>query len=308
MAIKALSRKAKEALIQAGKVRAALAAIDPTFEFSIEAIKTMGDRTTDVPLHRINATGLFVRELEQALLQDRIDIAVHSLKDMPSILPVGLSTTAVLERDDPRDALIRPLRPAGADAGGLRGSETVGTSSLRRKAQLLNRYPDLAVVDIRGNIETRISKVDIGHGDAIILAACGMDRAGYADRITFRFPVEDMLPAACQGIIAVEQRSDDSPTALLLGRINHAATMIRADAERSYLRTIEGGCSIPVGCFSEIERDEIRIEGMVALDDGSALVRISIIGATDLAERLGEELAERVLAEGGREILESYGS
>ena len=299
------TRGSNLALIQAGKARDALQAVFPDLEITIEVFNTKGDRNTAVPLHQVPATGVFVKELEQALLADRIDIAVHSLKDMPSQLPDNLAITAVLERDDPRDALVLAAGQTGDD---LSGSETVGTSSLRRKAQILSLYPGIRVVDIRGNIETRLSKLDNGLCDATILASCGMDRAGYAERIAIRFPESRMLPAACQGIIAVEQREGDVEIARMLAQITHQATMLRARTERAFLRAIEGGCRVPVACHSTLAGDLITVSGLVAMEDGSAEIRRSRTGRAEDAVPIAEQLVSSILSEGGKEIMESYES
>jgi hydroxymethylbilane synthase len=297
------TRGSNLALIQARKTKDTLQAAFPDLEISIDVISTKGDRNTTVPLHKVQATGVFVKELEQALVANRIDLAVHSLKDMPSQLPDGLAITAVLERDDPRDAL---LRPNGEPKVNLTMRETVGTSSLRRKAQLLRMYPGITVVDIRGNIETRLSKLDNGLCDATILASCGMDRAGYAGRIAHRFSESEMLPAACQGIIAVEQRESDTEIADMLEKISHQASMVRALTERAFLRRIEGGCRVPVACHSTLESRLITVSGLVAREDGSAEIRRSATGEAKHSVAIAEQLASTILAEGGKEIMKSY--
>ena len=299
------TRGSNLALIQAGKTKVALLAAFPELDISIDVISTIGDRNTSVPLHQVQTTGVFVKELEQALIAGRVDIAVHSLKDMPSDLPEELAITAVLQRDDPRDAL---LRAAGDSRGHLTGGETIGTSSLRRKAQLLRLFPGVTVVDIRGNIETRLSKLDGGLCDATILASCGLDRARYSERITLRFPEDEMLPAACQGIIAIEQRGRDIEIDRMLERINHPPTLIRARTERAFLRAVEGGCRIPVACHSTIDGEDITITGLVAKEDGSVVIRKSTSGKTDQGAGLAQRLAMAILADGGKEILESYDS
>ncbi len=297
------TRGSNLALIQAGKIRDALQLAFPGLDMTVDVISTKGDRDTSVPLHKVQTTGVFVKELEQALMTNRIDIAVHSLKDVPSELPKGLSISAVLERDDPRDAL---LRAYGEGRAPLTGSETVGTSSLRRKAQLLRLFPGVAVIDIRGNIETRLSKLDNGLCDATILAACGMDRAGYSERIAFRFSVDEMLPAACQGIIAVEQRTGDTEIVGMLERINHPATLLSAKTERAFLRTVEGGCRVPVACHSRIDGLDISISGLIAKEDGGIVIQKSADGKTKQALALAERLAGMILDDGGKEILKTY--
>ena len=287
---------------QTDMVAAALSAVDPRVTLEIVTIATRGDRVLDTPLHGLSSPGLFVREIEEALVDGRIDVAVHSMKDLPTELRDGCEFFAVLERGDPRDAFVARL---DAPVSGMSGTEVVGTSSLRRRAQLLHTFPGVRVVDIRGNVETRIAKVDRGICDATLLATCGLQRAGLADRVTYRFDPQEMLPAACQGIIAVEGRRSDWETRRLVESISHAPTMREALAERAFLRCIQGGCRAPIGCLSRIGGTRISLTGLVADVSGQQILRESVVGDLEDAERLGEDLARRILARGGKEILES---
>ena len=265
-------------------------------------ISTKGDRS-HLPLHRIGTTGVFVKEIEEALTAGEIDLAVHSLKDMPSSLGDGLTIAAVLERADPRDALIsRHLRIADLPNGTV-----VGTSSLRRKCQLIQARPDLILSEVRGNIDTRLAKLDRGEYGALLLASCGLDRLGLSNRISQRIDFSTMLPAACQGIIAIEARADDTRSIELARKIGDLNVMSMAEAERAFLAATGAGCQAPVGCLSHIRGDEIQIEGMIGREDGSSIIRN--ISSGPLAERLelGARLGEQLMRDGGAEIVGSIG-
>ena len=296
------TRGSRLARIQAGMVATALTSVWPTLKVTIRPIRTGGDRSLDVPLFNSPQTGVFVKEIEKALIAGDIDIAVHSMKDMPSVLHSDLSIAAVLQRGTTQDALVVA---DNSSIAGLTGCETVGTSSLRRRALLLHRFPGLQIINIRGNIETRIRKVNKGECDATLLAACGLERAGLGDKICRLFDHAEMLPAACQGIIAAVGRRSERELLSRLRRISHIPTLACATAERSFLYTIQGGCRIPVACLSKIGGDTIFIDGLVASIDGRNLVRESISGPVNDGVRLGEELAVLVLSKGGREVLES---
>jgi hydroxymethylbilane synthase len=268
--------------------------------FEIRPIKTSGDRLTDRPLADAGGKGLFTKEIEEALLGGDIDLAVHSMKDMTSLLPAGLAIGAVLERADVRDAFIsveyRTLKelPAGA---------AVGTSSLRRRAQLRRLRPDVRLVDLRGNVDTRLGKLEAGEADATVLAAAGLQRLGAAHRITALIPVEDMLPAVAQGAIAIEIRSEDEEARRLLAAINHEATALCVAAERSFLARLDGSCRTPIAGLARLESGWLDFRGMVLAPDGSAAFEARRSGSPAAALRLGEEAAEEVLAKAGPDFL-----
>ncbi len=284
---------------QAEIVQERIAEVFPRLDTSHRVISTVGDRSASLPLHRIATVGLFVKEIEDALLRGEIDLAVHSLKDMPVEIPGGLAISSVLARDDSRDATVS----SGDGLEDLVTGAKIGTSSLRRGAQIRRVRPDLEVVNIRGNIDTRLQKFDRREYDALILAACGLDRIGMSERITERIRPEIMLPAACQGILAVETRADDEKSIEIAQRIGSAGTMLQAETERSFIARIEGGCRVPVGCASTIEGGRVTIEALIASIDGENSIRRRISGS--IAERfdISRNLAEEMLAEGGEDIL-----
>ena len=265
-------------------------------------ISTKGDRS-HLPLHRIGTTGVFVKEIEEALVAGEIDLAVHSLKDMPSSLGDGLTIAAVLERADPRDALVsRHTRIADLPTGTV-----VGTSSLRRRCQLIGARPDLILSDVRGNVDTRLTKLDGGEYGALLLASCGLDRLGLSNRIAQRIDFSTMLPAACQGIIAIEARADDTRSIELARKIGDPDALSMAEAERAFLAATGAGCQAPVGCLSQIRGDEIQIEGMIGREDGSSIIRKRSSGPLSERSELGARLAEKIMRDGGAEIVGSIG-
>ncbi len=270
------------------------------FDVSLKVISTKGDVRQDLPLHRLGSTGLFVKEIEQALLSGAIDLAVHSLKDMPAALPEGLIIAGVLERADPRDALVSRY----GSIADLPEGAIVGTSSLRRKSQLLRARPGTVVHDIRGNIDTRLAKLEAGEYDAVLLAACGLDRTGHGERIAERIDPSVILPAACQGIIAIETRADDKEMIALVRGIGDEETLRRAETERAFLASIEGGCRVPAGCLSVVDGDAVRIEGMIGSLDGATVIRRNVAGRIEARFALARELALRLLADGGTAIIE----
>ena len=286
---------------QAEIVQGRIADFYPRLETSHHVISTVGDRSASLPLHRIDSVGLFVNEIEEALLRGEIDLAVHSLKDMPVEISEGLAIASVLARDDSRDATVS----SGDGIENLDASAKIGTSSLRRGAQIRKVRPDLEVVNIRGNIDTRLEKFDRGEYDAIILAACGLDRIGLSERISERIRPEIMLPAACQGILAIESRADDEKSIEIAQRIGSSQTMLQAETERSFIARIEGGCRVPVGCASTIESDRVTIEALIASIDGETVIRRRISGSIGVRLELSRDLAEEMLANGGDKILES---
>jgi hydroxymethylbilane synthase len=289
------SRGSQLALWQARHIQACLQELGA--ETRIEIIKTTGDKITDVPLAQVGGKGLFTKEIEEALLAGSIDLAVHSLKDMPTALPAGLTLAAIPEREDPRDALIgRPLAE-------LRAGDKVGTSSLRRAAQLRALRRGLVIENLRGNVDTRLRKLEEGQYQAIVLAAAGLRRLGWADRIRELLDPEVMCPAVGQGALAIETRDDGGEAQELAYKLDHAATNIAVTAERALLATLEGGCQVPIGAHARLKGSSIHLRAIVASPDGARMVRDQATGGDPAA--LGRELGERLLASGAREILGS---
>ena len=287
------SRGSALALWQARHIAAALAALGA--ETRLEIIKTTGDKITDVPLASVGGKGLFTKEIEEALLDGSIDLAVHSLKDVPTALPAGLTLAAFPEREDPRDAWIgRPL----AD---VKAGDKVGTSSLRRAAQLKAMGLGLAIENLRGNVDTRLRKLDEGRYDAIVLAAAGLRRLGWSHRIQELLDPSVMCPAVGQGSLAIETREDGGPGYAYALRLDHAATRAAVTAERSLLATLEGGCQVPMGAHARMEDSAIQLRAIVASVDGSRILRDELRGEEPVA--LGRALGERLLNAGAREIL-----
>jgi len=294
------SRGSKLALWQAEQASARLRSLNSQLDVHIEIIKTTGDVKSD-PLSVIGGKGVFTKELEDALLDGRIDIAVHSLKDLPTILPEGLSITAICEREDARDALV--LR-AGVENGSLLHlphGAVVGTSSQRRLAQLKALRTDVDVRDLRGNVDTRIRKLDEGQYDAVILASAGLVRLGLQERISTRIPINEMLPAVGQGAIAIETRSDNEFAVQNASRLDHRETRLACLAERAFLRSLGGGCQFPIAAHAILEGDVLQLDGLVAKPDGSEILRGSSSG-TD-PEALGTSLAAQLSAQGAESIL-----
>ena len=268
----------------------------------IEIIKTTGDKITDVPLAKVGAKGLFTKEIEEALVGGDIDLAVHSMKDLPTELPEGLAITAVPEREDPRDALI------GRRLHDLAEGSKVGTSSLRRAAQLRALRPDLRVEPVRGNLDTRLRKLEEGRYSAIVLAAAGLKRMGWDDRIAEILSTNYMCPAVGQGALAIETRADDGPSAEVCRKLDHPATRIAVSAERALLAALGGGCQVPIGAYATLNGVELHLTAVVCTPDGDRLIRRNTSGPVDTAEALGRELADTLLEAGADEILEDvYG-
>ena len=287
------SRGSQLALWQARHIAAKLGEMGA--ETRIEIIKTTGDKITDVPLAKVGGKGLFTKEIEEALLDGSIDVAVHSLKDVPAELPGGLILAAIPEREDPRDALIgRPLAELGP------GSKA-GTSSLRRASQLLAFSPRLEIHMLRGNVDTRLRKLDAGQYDSIVLAAAGLRRLGWQDRIRELVPVEIMCPAVGQGALAIETRHDGGEAERLVSKLDHAASRAAVTAERALLATLGGGCQVPIGGYAVIDGASIHLRAIVASPDGSRIIRGERTGAD--AVSLGEALGRELLDRGAREIL-----
>jgi len=293
------------ALWQAEWVRARLESLHPDLEVDIIKIKTTGDKILDVPLAQVGGKGLFVKEIETALLDKRIDLAVHSMKDMPAEVPPGLCIGAVPERETPLDVLIS-RDGYGFDA--LPEGARVGTSSLRRSAQLRHHRPDVRVHPLRGNLDTRLRKLESENLHAIILAAAGVRRLGLEDRVTEYIPESLMLPAIGQGALSIEIRQDDETVRELIAPLNHRETRLAVDAERAFLARLEGGCQVPIAGMAGVAGEEITLTGMVAEIDGSVLIREAGSGPVEKRVELGIELADRLLEKGGKEILQKvYG-
>jgi hydroxymethylbilane synthase len=289
------SRGSQLALWQARHIAACLQKLG--VETRLEIIKTTGDKITDVPLAQVGGKGLFTKEIEDALLAGSIDLAVHSLKDMPTGLPAGLTLAAIPEREDPRDALIgKPLVELSAGA-------KIGTSSLRRAAQLHALRRGFVTENLRGNVDTRLRKLDEGHYDAIVLAAAGLRRLGWAERIRELIDVEVMCPAAGQGALAIETRDDGGAGHTIASKLDHAPTNAAVTAERSLLATLEGGCQVPIGAHAKFDGEVLHLMAVVASPDGTRVMRDRATGRDAVA--LGRELGERMLASGARDILGS---
>jgi len=294
------SRGSKLALWQAEHIRAEVERRTGG-KVEIVRIKTTGDMILDVPLARVGGKGLFVKEIEEALLASNIDLAVHSMKDVPTDLPRELEIVAITKREDPRDAFLSNKVSRFED---LPKGARVGTSSLRRQTQLLGLRPDLVVVDNRGNLDTRIRKMEEGKFDAIILAAAGLLRLGWEGRITQFLSTETSLPAIGQGALGIEIRRDDFGTREAVAFLNDRDTGFAVRAERGFLKRLEGGCQVPIAAYGRTEGDGIFLEGLVGRPDGSEILRGSAIGTVADPEALGVELAEKLLARGAREILD----
>jgi hydroxymethylbilane synthase len=290
------------ALWQARYIVERLQAIAPDLEVGVETIQTQGDLVRDRALSEVGGKGLFVKEIELALLGGEIDLAVHSLKDMPTEQPEGLVLGAVLERTDPRDALV--VRGGEGSLSTLEQGSRVGTSSLRRRAQLLANRGDLRVLDLRGNVDTRLGKLADGQYEAVVLAAAGLVRLGRGDAISQLLAVDVMLPAVGQGALCVEVRASDGKTQALIELLDHPPTRQATRAERAFLRRLEGGCQVPIGAYAEVRGEQLDLRGLVAALDGSRLVRDALHGPAGDGDRLGTELAEKVLDAGGEAILE----
>jgi hydroxymethylbilane synthase len=269
-------------------------------------ITTQGDKILDVPLAKVGGKGLFVKELEDALLDGRADLAVHSMKDVPTDLPEGLHLGVTTRRENPRDAFVSNKY---ANVLELPQGAKVGTSSLRRKSQLAALRPDLVIEDLRGNVDTRLRKLDEGMYDAIILASAGLNRLGKSDRITSLIDPVQMLPAIGQGALGLELREDDADLLEGISFLNHPETAIAVTAERAFLLRLEGGCQVPIGAYATVEGDNVTLTGLVASVDGKEIIKESATAPNTEAAPLGTSLAEKLLDMGGRKILEEvYGS
>lgn len=294
------TRKSPLAMWQAEHVRAELEAIHPELKVELLGMSTQGDKILDVPLAKIGGKGLFVKELEQGMLDGHADIAVHSMKDVPVELPEGLHLPVILEREDPRDAFVSNHFESLDD---LPQKARVGTSSLRRQCQIAESRPDLEIIPLRGNVNTRLSKLDAGDYDAIILASAGLKRLGFHDRIKSCLPRTQSLPAIGQGAIGIECRIDDERVNALIEPLHDSITAICLAAERAMNHRLNGGCQVPIAGHAELDSDLLRLRGLVGAVDGSRIIRSEIRGSAQAAADLGTQLAEDLLAQGADEIL-----
>ncbi len=302
--IKIASRKSQLALVQTYWVQDQLQKHFPDRTFEVETMSTKGDKILDVPLAKIGDKGLFTKELEVKMLDRTADLAVHSLKDLPTNLPEGLVLGCVTERENPADALVVNANNQQYQLETLPAGAVVGTSSLRRLAQLRHSYPHLTFKDVRGNVITRLAKLDAGEYDALILAAAGLGRLDLADRIHQLISPEISLHAVGQGALGIECRDGDTEVLEILKALQHQPTAYRCWAERSFLKSLEGGCQVPIGVNTSITDDQLTLVGMVATLDGKTLIKNQITGAADQAEQLGQKLATMLCGQGAREILD----
>ncbi|MFZ5823587.1 MAG: hydroxymethylbilane synthase [Bacillota bacterium] len=300
--IRVATRGSLLALTQTGWVVDRLKEANPGTEFELHTFKTVGDKVLDVALSQIGGKGLFTKELEDALLDGRADLAVHSLKDMPTDLPPGLVLGCIPEREDPRDVVITR---DGARFEELPAGALVGTSSLRRVAQLRAQRPDLQYVPIRGNVDTRLRKMEEGQVAALIMAAAGLHRAGFTERITEYLEPSYCLPAPGQGALAIEIREVDSRIGQVVGRIHDTATALEVMAERALLARLEGGCQVPIGAYAVYDRGHLHLEGLIASPDGAKVIRYEAEGDAGRARTLGQQVADWLLANGGQAILDA---
>ena len=289
------TRGSNLALVQTNWVVDQLKKENPGVEFEVKIIKTKGDLIKDLPLDKIGDKGLFVKEIEKSLLDGEIDMAVHSMKDMPSYLPEGLKFAHSPKREDPSDALI--FKEGYKSLDDLPQGARIGTGSKRRKYQLLKHRPDLEIVPIRGNIETRIKKIETEKLAGVVLAASGLRRAGLDDKIDYYIPTDIMLPAPAQGILALEIREDDKETEKIIDSIKDDITKIQIDAERGFLIGVNGSCHIPMGAYCEIEGEKITLTGLYGDGEGKKIVVQSQVGTLADAPKIGYELAKSVLKE-----------
>ena len=297
------SRKSQLALVQTYWVQEQLQKSFPERQFEVETMSTQGDKILDVALAKIGDKGLFTKELEVGMLEESIDLAVHSLKDLPTKLPDGLVLGCVTERVNPADALVVNAKHQDKQLDTLPEGAIIGTSSLRRLAQLRHYYPHLTFKDVRGNVNTRLGKLDAGEYDGIILAVAGLQRLGMGDRIHQVIPSDISLHAVGQGALGIECRANDAEVLEILKVLEDIPSRDRCLAERAFLRELEGGCQVPIGVNTQIENDVLTLTGLVASLDGQKLLKESISGPAQQAEQLGEDLAQKLRKEGAGEIL-----
>lgn len=303
--IKIGTRASLLAVTQSTWVKEQIEKHNPGTKVELVKIVTKGDKILDAPLAKVGGKGLFVKELEDALLDGRADLAVHSMKDVPAELPEGLHLGVVTKRENPVDAFISNKY---GNVDELPQGAVVGTSSLRRKSQLASIRPDLKIVDLRGNLDTRLRKLDEGQFDAIVVATAGMNRLGMSERITSFFTPEIMLPAIGQGALGLELRIDDQDLLDGISFLNHPFTASAVEAERAFLLTLEGGCQVPIGGYAVADDKKVTLTGLIASVDGKQILKEDISGTPETAKEIGTRLAEKLLGMGGREILdEVYG-
>ncbi|WP_370259518.1 hydroxymethylbilane synthase [Idiomarina sp.] len=300
--VRIATRKSKLAMWQAEHIQARLASLYPELTIELVPMSTRGDIILDTPLAKIGGKGLFVKELEAAMLEGRADLAVHSMKDLPVEFPPGLELHTICESEDPRDAFVSNQYQSLNE---LPEGAVVGTCSLRRRCQVKERFPHLVIKDLRGNVQTRLRKLDEGQFDAIILAASGLIRLELGERITSFIPVEDSLPANGQGVLGIEVRSDDDKIKTLLEPLQCSTTRYRVLAERAMNRRLQGGCQVPIGAFAVVDGEHLSLRGLVGDPDGIEVIREQIEGPIEQAEALGIELAEKLLARGAGKILKA---
>ena len=302
------TRASKLALWQAEWVRSELERMNPGLRVELNKIKTTGDKILDVPLAKVGGKGLFVKEIEEALLSGEADLAVHSMKDVPTEFPEGLELAVICKREDPRDAFITAPKAKIHGFKDLPQGASIGTSSLRRSCQLLSLRPDVRIMQLRGNLDTRLRKLDEGQFDAIILAVAGVKRLGWADRITEILSPDITLPAIGQGAIGIECRVDDDFTHTLIAPLNHAESAICVKAERALLKRLEGGCQVPIAAYARIVEGKLVMDSLVGSVSGDRIIREHSVGRTEDAAAIGTALAEALLAKGADTILaEVYG-
>ncbi len=300
------TRGSQLALWQAEWVKQQLKSISPYLTIELKRIQTSGDKIQDVPLAKVGGKGLFVKEIEEALLRRDIDLAVHSMKDVPAVLPNGLAIICIPLREDPRDAWIAR---DGQHFDQFPSGGRVGTSSLRRQAQLFSIRPDLQIDMLRGNVDTRLRKLRENHFDAIVLAASGLKRLGWEDHITEYLPVDVSVPAIGQGALGIEGREEDDFVRDLVSRLEDPATRVTVTAERALLKRLEGGCQVPIAGHAVLKGTDLSLDGLVSSVDGKRYVRHSLRGSASEAESMGVQLAEELLARGAQPILqEIYGA
>jgi hydroxymethylbilane synthase len=297
------SRKSQLALVQTYWVQEQLQKHFPERQFEVETMSTQGDKILDVALAKIGDKGLFTKELEVGMLEESVDLAVHSLKDLPTKLPDGLVLGCVTERVNPADALVVNAQHQDKQLDSLPEGAIIGTSSLRRLAQLRHYYPHLTFKDVRGNVNTRLAKLDAGEYDGIILAVAGLQRLGMGDRIHQVIPSDISLHAVGQGALGIECRANDAEVLEILKMLEDIPSRDRCLAERAFLRELEGGCQVPIGVNTQLENDILTLTGLVASLDGQQLLKESISGPAPQAEQLGEDLAQKLRKEGAGEIL-----
>ena len=302
--IRIATRKSPLALWQAEEVARQLTHYHPEVRVELVTMTTQGDIILDTPLAKIGGKGLFVKELETGMLNGDADIAVHSMKDVPMMLPEGLHLSVIMERENPTDAFVSNTVKSIDE---LPENARVGTCSLRRQTQLKERRPDIQILDLRGNVNTRLAKLDNGDYDAIILASAGLIRLGFEERIAHNISTEQSLPAIGQGAVGIECREDDDEINTLLAPLHHGKTAIRVNAERALNSRLNGGCQVPIGGFAELDGDQVRLRGLFGFPDGSKIFRSEKVGLHEHAYELGIEVAEELLAQGGDKVLKLLG-